>query len=169
MITPFALAERRDLSPSAKLLLCRLRDRIGGNCECWAGQRRLAEDIGLTNPKGVVRAVAELEGAGLILVARCTRGPDGKPIGAQSGRLNRYSLTPAGTALFANPSVPETGTLPAASVPLSTTSVPETGTLSVPETGTEQEKDQQEPRTRQIATTFGGRGQYEQRIEVPIG
>lgn len=77
-----AIAARRDLPPSAKLLLAIIRFRIGNNGHSWSGTRRMARDCGVDR-KTVMDALSRLEAAGLLLVQR--RG---------CGQLNHYSLPP---------------------------------------------------------------------------
>ncbi|MGD8454589.1 MAG: helix-turn-helix domain-containing protein [Phycisphaerae bacterium] len=66
---PHELLARPDLSAGAKLAWAMLSDRQAGNGSCWPSLRRLAADVGLS-VKATTRAVAELEAAGLLAVAR---------------------------------------------------------------------------------------------------
>lgn len=107
-IMPFALAERSDLSAAAKVLLCRIRDRIRENPDCWPGQRQLCEDCGFGSRKVLIVATGILEDAGLLEVTRVERRrvADKRtvPIGGKRlDRGNRYALTPNALALFRPP------------------------------------------------------------------
>jgi len=89
---PQALAARRDLTATDKLVYAVIQNRMGGNDNCWPGIRRLSEDCGFKNIKTALAAVKRLERAGLIEVLRSET----------KGRVNHYRLTE---------SVPKNGTL----------------------------------------------------------
>lgn len=70
---PNRIAERKDLTATAKLAYAVMADRVGDNGFCWPGMRKLAEDIGVTAPT-IVPAIRRLEQAGFIRVERRGRG-----------------------------------------------------------------------------------------------
>lgn len=76
------LAARRNLRPAAKIIYGILRYRTGRNGDCWPGIQRLADDAGIS-PRTTIRAIEQLEKAGLIAVER-------------NQRVNHYRLLATG-------------------------------------------------------------------------
>ena len=77
---PKALAARRDLFPSDKIVWAVIVDRIGDNESAWPGTRRIAKDSGLN--RGTVKAaIRRLSGKGLL---------DIEP--GRDGDTNRYRV-----------------------------------------------------------------------------
>jgi len=70
---PVHIAERQDLTASAKLVFAVLWDRVGKNSGCWPSHKRIAQDVGICQMT-VLQAVADLVAADLVAVE--TRGGD---------------------------------------------------------------------------------------------
>ncbi len=84
---PTELANRADLSASAKLVWSYLHYRQGTNGTCWPGLRRIANDLGLRSPSAVAKCIKQLEIAGLVEVKR------GKPNRkGEEKQTNHYTI-----------------------------------------------------------------------------
>ena len=75
---PKAMAKRRDLTATAKMVYAVIRDRLGKNDCAWPGVRRIAADAGVS-VQTVIHAVEQLEARGLMRVVR-----------QGNGRVNKY-------------------------------------------------------------------------------
>lgn len=79
---PQALAARRDLPASAKIVYTAILDRFGRNGHSWPGYERIGRDCGLAR-RTVMRAIASLSAANPPLLVVGNRG---------NGRSNDYRL-----------------------------------------------------------------------------
>ena len=70
---PLAVAVRRDLPPSAKVIFAILYTQCGPNNHVWPGYRRLSRDAGARTCT-VGRSLRRLEKLGLIIIYRGRRG-----------------------------------------------------------------------------------------------
>ena len=64
-----AILARRDLTASDKIVWAYIRDRVGGNGDCWPGLRTISKGCGLSI-NAIGRAAGRLERAGLIEIER---------------------------------------------------------------------------------------------------
>ena len=85
----------RGVSASEKAVLARLADLSNDDGECWPGQAKLGEDVGLSD-RSVRRIIDRLEAAGLVSTVR---------VGKR--RTNRYLLTLSGQNVSGGDSDPE--------------------------------------------------------------
>lgn len=77
---PKAIARRRDLRASAKIVFATIMDRIGKNDDCWPGIATIAKDAGISHT-AVLRSIKALESKGLVIVSR-----------SGNGRSNHYRI-----------------------------------------------------------------------------
>jgi DNA-binding transcriptional regulator YhcF (GntR family) len=82
---PLAVMGHGDLTLAAKVVFAAIVNRIGDNGECWAGQRRFAEDVKV-DLSTINRAMGELVAAGLINIQV------GSMSGPRENRRSRISL-----------------------------------------------------------------------------
>lgn len=64
-----AIAKRRDLKPSDKVVFAVIFDKIGDNSFCWPGVRTIAQNSGLTTTT-VTQSIRRLEASGLLTAER---------------------------------------------------------------------------------------------------
>ncbi len=84
---PQAIAARRDLTATDKLVYAVIAFRIGQNDSCWPGTRRLAQDVG-TSRWVILKAVRRLEQVGFLRVQRHIDGKSNSYQLVQSGDVN---------------------------------------------------------------------------------
>ena len=113
-----AIAARKDLTASAKIVLGIIIDHIGKNANGWPGVRLIQQEAGM-HRQTVINAIRNLETTGLIVVYR-----------QDNGKRTLYSLPETGTESVPVQKVYRSGT---ESVPLPVQKVYRTGTETVPE------------------------------------